>query len=130
MSSFTDALVLKVHTGTLAERPFELLEAFRYWSTIGASEAKPRWITVPAGYRTDFASIPRLVWPLLPPVGRSGKAAVIHDWLCDEQPHSVDHRMAADIFDEAMAVLGEPAWRRAIMVRAVKWFGPKFRAGA
>ena len=70
MSPFTDALHLKVHTGTLAERPFELLEAFRDWSTIGASEADPRWITVPAGYRTDFASIPRLVWPLLPPVGR------------------------------------------------------------
>jgi hypothetical protein len=64
VSSFTDALVLKVHTGTLAERPFELLEAFRYWSLIGASEADPRWITVPAGYRTDFASIPYLVWPL------------------------------------------------------------------
>jgi len=78
VSSFTDALVLKVHTGNLAERPFELLEEFRYWSAIGASEADPRWITVPAGYRTDFASIPRLVWPLLPPVGRSGKAAVIH----------------------------------------------------
>jgi len=59
MSSFTDALVLKVHTGNLAERPFELLEAFRYWSAIAASEADPRWITVPAGYRTDFASIPR-----------------------------------------------------------------------
>jgi len=43
-----------------------------------------RLITVPAGYRTDFASIPRLVWPLLPPVGRGGKAAIIHDWLCDE----------------------------------------------
>ncbi|MEA3643218.1 MAG: DUF1353 domain-containing protein [Lamprobacter sp.] len=111
--------MLKVHTGTLAEQPFELLEAFRYWSTIGASEADPRWITVPAGYRTDFASIPRpmtrRVWPLLPPVGRSGKAAVIHHWLCDEQPHSVDHRMAADIFNEAMTVLGEPALRRAIM---------------
>ena len=39
------------------------------------SEADPRWITVPAGYRTDFASIPRLVWPLPPPVARSGKAA-------------------------------------------------------
>ena len=38
--------------------------------------------------------------------------------------------MAADIFNEALAVLGEPAWRRAIMVWAVKWFGPKFRAGA
>ena len=71
--------ILKVHTGTL-----------------GANEADPRWITVPAGYRTDFASIPRpmtrMVWSLLPPVGRSGKAAVIHDWLCDEQPHSVDHK--------------------------------------
>jgi len=109
--------ILKVHTGTL-----------------GANEADPRWITVPAGYRTDFASIPRpmtrMVWSLLPPVGRSGKAAVIHDWLCDEHPHSVDHHMAADIFNEAMTVLGEPAWRRAIMVWAVKWFGPKFRAGA
>ncbi|MEA3642092.1 MAG: hypothetical protein VBE63_19440 [Lamprobacter sp.] len=51
MSSFTDPLVLKVHTGTLAERPFELLEAFSYWSTIGASEADPRWITVPAGLK-------------------------------------------------------------------------------
>jgi len=75
--------------------------------------ADPRWITVPAGYRTDFASIPhpmtRLVWPLLPPVGRSGKAAVIHDWLCGEQPHSVDHKMAADIINEAMTVLRESA---------------------
>ncbi len=38
--------------------------------------------------------------------------------------------MAADIFNEAMGVLGEPARSRAIMVWAVKWFGPKFRAGA
>jgi hypothetical protein len=45
MSSFTDVLVRKAHTGTLA----------------------------------PLISIPRLVWPLLPPVGRSGKAAVIHD---------------------------------------------------
>ena len=69
MSSFTDALVLKAHTGTLAERPFELLEEFRDWSTIAASEAGPCWITVPAGDRTDFASIPRLVWPLPDPPG-------------------------------------------------------------
>ncbi|MBK5931416.1 hypothetical protein CCR82_13035 [Halochromatium salexigens] len=54
--------------------------------------------------QAHFASIPRLLWPLLPPVGRSGKAAVIHDWLCDEQPHSVDHRMAADIFNESIMV--------------------------
>jgi hypothetical protein len=128
MSSFTDPLILKVHTGALAERPFELLQEFKYWSTIGASAEQPRWITVPAGYRTDFASIPRWVWPIFPPVGRCGKAAVIHDWLCDEQPHSVDSQMAADIFDEAMIVLGEPSWRRQIMVWTVKLFGPRFHA--
>jgi len=53
-------------------------------------EADPRWTSVPAGYRTDFASIPRPIpwplWPLLPPVGRSGKAAVIHDWLSENGP--------------------------------------------
>jgi len=71
---------------------------------------------VPAGYRTDFASIPRVVWSLLPPVGRSGKAAVIHDWLCDVRaPAQRRPKMAADIINEALAVLGEPAWRRAIM---------------
>ncbi|NEX17633.1 MAG: hypothetical protein C1943_13650 [Halochromatium sp.] len=70
MSSFTDPLILKVHTGTLAERPFELLQEFKYWSHIGASAEQPRWIRVPAGYRTDFASIPRWVWPIFPPVGR------------------------------------------------------------
>ncbi len=128
MSSFTAPLILKVHTGTLAERPFELVQAFSYWSYIGASPEQPRWITVPAGYRTDFASIPALVWPLVPPVGRCGKAAVIHDWLCDEAPHSVDSSMAADIFNEAMIVLGEPSWRRKIMVWTVKLFGPKFSA--
>ena len=44
MSSFTDALILKVHTGNLAEHPFKLREAFRDWSTIGASEAQPHGI--------------------------------------------------------------------------------------
>ena len=85
--------------------------------------ADPRWITVPAGHRTDFASIPRVLWPLLPPVGRTGKAAVIHDWLCDEHPHSVDHKMAADIFNEAMTVLGEPplAPRHHGLGRQVVW---------
>jgi hypothetical protein len=35
--------------------------------------------TVPRGFQTDFASIPRIFWTILPPVGRYDKAAVIHD---------------------------------------------------
>ena len=40
-----------------------------------------RRITVPAGFVTDFASIPRLLWRLLPPTGRYTRASVVHDLL-------------------------------------------------
>jgi hypothetical protein len=38
-------------------------------------------ITIPAGYRCDFASTPRAVWFWLPPLGRYQRAALLHDWL-------------------------------------------------
>lgn len=39
-------------------------------------------IKVPAGFETDFASIPRALWSFLDPTDRViGKAAVIHDYL-------------------------------------------------
>jgi hypothetical protein len=38
-------------------------------------------ITVPKGFVTDLASIPRWAWELLPPDGPWAKAAVIHDYL-------------------------------------------------
>lgn len=38
-------------------------------------------ITVPAGFVTDFASIPRIFWTFLPPWGKYGKAAIVHDYL-------------------------------------------------
>jgi len=38
-------------------------------------------ITVRSGFTTDLASIPRLVWSLLPPDGPWVKAAIIHDYL-------------------------------------------------
>ena len=40
-------------------------------------------ITVPAGFVTDLASIPRPLWVLWPPFGKYTRAAVIHDWLYD-----------------------------------------------
>ncbi|MCX6553376.1 MAG: DUF1353 domain-containing protein, partial [Acidobacteria bacterium] len=42
-------------------------------------------VLVRAGFVTDFASIPRLFWRLVPPTGDTGNpyglAAVPHDWL-------------------------------------------------
>lgn len=40
-----------------------------------------RLFVVPAGFKTDLASTPRLLWPIIPPFGRHTKAAVVHDYL-------------------------------------------------
>ena len=38
-------------------------------------------ITIPAGFVTDWASTPRIIWAVLPPFGTYTKASVIHDYL-------------------------------------------------
>lgn len=41
-------------------------------------------VTIPAGYMSDGASVPRLLWWLLPPWGdRATFAALLHDYLLD-----------------------------------------------
>ncbi len=42
-------------------------------------------VVVPAGFVTDFASIPRPFWSLLPRWGKHGAPAVVHDFLYWEQ---------------------------------------------
>ena len=97
-------------------------------------------ITVPAGATTDLASIPRLVSGILPPDGPWAKAAVVHDWLYSTRGECLRHesdgwtlyrtrrraytRAEADkILGEAMEVLGVPAWKRAVIYRAVRLGG-------
>ncbi len=71
--------------------------------------------------RTDFASIPRVFWAVLPRWGRYGNAAVIHDWLYWSQKRS---RRAADrVFLEGMGVLGVGLVTRSVIFLAVRWFG-------
>lgn len=41
--------------------------------------------TVPAGFRTNFASTPRALWAVFPPSGIYTEAAVAHDYLYGEQ---------------------------------------------
>jgi hypothetical protein len=43
-------------------------------------------ITVPAGFVTEFASIPRSLWSALSPVGEHERAAIVHDYLYWFQP--------------------------------------------
>jgi hypothetical protein len=78
-------------------------------------------IIVPAGTYTDFASIPRGLRWLIPRVGDHGKAAVVHDYLCDQYNVGIGTRRRADrIFLEAMVELGVGRLKRRIMYSAVR----------
>lgn len=71
---------------------------------------------------TDLASIP---WPargLLPPDGPWVKAAVLHDagYITKGWGGRFTRKAVDKLLLEAMEVLGVPAWKRAVIYRAVR----------
>jgi len=61
-------------------------------------------VVVPAGFLTDFASTPRVLWNSIPPWGVYGPATVIHDWLYWTQPCT--REQADGVLLEGMRILG------------------------
>jgi hypothetical protein len=45
-------------------------------------------ITIPSGYTTDFASVPRMFRGIVWGTGKHNLAVLIHDWLYDNQLYS------------------------------------------
>jgi hypothetical protein len=111
----------------------ELDEKFWRVLTEFAYQAKDERYVVPAGERTDFASVPRpFVW-VIPTYGSYTKAAILHDHLCRRAREGTFSRHDADgVFRQAMRSLGVPFIRRWVMWAAVRWgalFAPGGRAG-
>jgi hypothetical protein len=90
-------------------------------------------VTAPAGFVTDFASIPRVFWSLLRPDGDYAYAAVIHDYLywTQARPRLVSDqifKLAMEDFSvgavtattiyEAVRLGGGPAWRENARLKA------------
>jgi Protein of unknown function (DUF1353) len=89
---------------------------------------------VPAGFRTDFASVPRVVVWLIPRFGRYTLAAVLHDWLVTAGIAGgvVSPRDADGLFRRVLRELGVPPLRRWLMWCGVRWsalVNPVRRAG-
>lgn len=82
-------------------------------------------ITVPAGFVTDFTSIPRRLRWLFNPIGPWDRAAALHDYLYSLP--GVSRFLADALFREAMYRLGVPLWRRVLMYYAVRVFGARHR---
>lgn len=70
---------------------YKLLKEFKY-----------KEITVPMGYHTNGANIPRILWSIWPP-NRSNylPAVVIHDYLCDKE----EYELADKYFKEILEIL-------------------------
>lgn len=115
MSSFTSPLVVSPLSDG---RRWRLVWSFTYH--VGSEYSKDV-IRVPAGFITDFASTPPHIWTIIPPWGKYGKAAIIHDYLY--QTASRTRKEADDIFREAMEVLEVSKIRIFLMYWAVRLFG-------
>ncbi len=103
-----------------AYKPYEwlLFQRLQYWTLI---RGKPELLEVPAGFRTDLASIPRLARSLIPQNGRHRRAAVVHDYIYREAGRHTWTRKEADkCFLEAMKVDGVPKLRALTMYSAVR----------
>lgn len=84
-----------------------------------------RDVVVPIGFFTDFASVPWFFRWLVPvATGKNRKAAVVHDWLCNDaiqQIYRTNQAGADKVFREALNVCGvNPAgqWAMWTPVRA------------
>lgn len=117
MSKFTNALVVSPLSDG---NSWVMLQEFTYH--IG-TENNNNIIVASKGFVTDFASVPRLFWMVIPKWGRYGNAAVIHDWLYWNQSEKIDRKKADSILLEAMTVLNVSKWRKTIIYRTVKLFG-------
>lgn len=73
---------------------------------------------IPAGFVTDGASTPRLLWWLFPPVGRYFVAAAYHDYLIR---YDLVTRTEADkLFYQCLKTLDVPRWASWCLYQGVK----------
>lgn len=76
-------------------------------------------VSIPAGYLTDGASVPKVFWNIIPPWGKYGQAAVVHDLLCeyltvleDGHPVAISRAYCDSVLNQAMQALGVPDYQR------------------
>jgi hypothetical protein len=101
-----------------------------------------RTIRVPAKFVTDLASIPQILWNILPPIGAYDAAAVVHDYLYTfggfqrglatppgfeplRYVEYLDRGQADRVLLEAMEVLEVSRWKRRAIYAGVRGGGWK-----
>lgn len=111
--------------GEVVVRQVEDDPEFKRWELVESLSYRGKYEewTVPPRFRTDFASVPRVVTWLIPRYGRYTKAAIVHDYLCSvEVPRRGISRGDADgVFRRALRELDVAFLRRWLMWAAVRF---------
>lgn len=77
-------------------------------------------VIVPAGFDTDLASIPRIVWPVISPMNaKLVRPAILHDWLY-RMTESYSRKECDIIFYDSLRLEGIGVWRASMMYYAVR----------
>ena len=92
-----------------------------------------RHVSIPAGYLTDGASVPKIFWNIIPPWGIYGQAAVVHDILCEYlsvvdngYPVPITRSYCDRVLHDAMEALEVPIAKRL----TIYWFVCAYRVVA
>ena len=111
-------------------KQWKVVEPFKAYSHVLS-----QWISVPEGFITDFNSVPRFFWRLIPPT-ECGEAGLLHDYLyrfAENKGKSVTREQADLVHREFLIWKGAPAWKVFTMYRTLQAFGwnkwNEYRAG-
>lgn len=128
MSSFTafdTMLQIAYHGKHKRKNLWQVIDGFSYYL-----QGKPDHIVrVPDQFITDGASVPRLLWWLIPPWGDYGQSAVLHDYLLEvgkiEQPDGsvrvlATRSEARKHFDDSMKVMQVLGFKRKLIVAGTR----------
>lgn len=86
------------------------------------SDVAKMTFTVPTGFVTDLASVPRIPIAYLLAGGTSNEASVVHDFIYSTHP--VPRDTADAVLKEASLLTGVPKWRAWLM-----WAGVRIGGG-
>lgn len=120
---------------------FDAVEQLQFESAVSKALGKPYWkvvpgyryylgtkdsnsyVDVPTGFLTDGATIPRILWWLLPPIEEYTQATTLHDLLCQRYAIivvkngvptevKITRKEVDQILKEAMNVLNVTPWKK------------------
>jgi hypothetical protein len=80
-------------------------------------------VIVPAGFVTDFASVPQFFWSVLSPHDRYSKAAIVHDYLYWTQ--ACTREQADNLLDIAMTESNVSFWKQCSIYEGVHFRGER-----